>query len=1002
MLNANGSYKNPLTKDIGPCLHILQLNIEGISRDKCEHLSRVATDNNIDLIALQETHITDDSQLPTRAKIPGYKLIAYITSQTYGSNVYIREDILEFKVTACSRLNNIETIGIEISGQNIICVYKPPNINWPNPPLPSICHPGVYIGDFNSHHTSWGYKNNNENGEILVNWSDQENLFLTYDAKDLKSFYSARWQNEYNPDLCFLTRDELDIPLQHTKKLLRHFPRTQHRPVLLKLGIQLPVIRSIQKPRWNFQKAKWDIYTAEVETHLRWIPPKLENYTRFVGVIMGAAKRNIPRGYRKEYIPCWNQETEKMYLEYQKTANPKLGQQILQAIANSRKEKWENTTKDLNFTTSSREAWSLLRKLGTANPTLTEKPKLRPSDIALHIKNRTEKVNVSQTAKNEIKAELKISSEGPEENPDFSSAFTDQELNEVIKNLKVRKAAGLDGIYPEFIKHLGPAGRKWLKVFYTDILQKGKVPQQFKIAQTLAILKPGKSSDDPSSYRPIALLSICYKLLERLIYNRIYDTIDNQLPPEQAGFRAKRSCCDQVLALTSFIEAGYQEGKKTSVAFIDLTAAYDTVWLDGLILKIRKTIRCAKITRLLENMLRNRYFKVTLGHTTSKSYTIKNGLPQGSVLAPLLFNLYISDLPDTTSHKFCYADDMAIATQTSSLEEGEKILSSDLCKLNNYYEKWRLCPNPNKTEVCAFHLSNSLANKTLNVMFREQPVKHNDFPKYLGISLDRSLTYKKHLEITSQKLKTRVSLIKKIAGTNWGAQASTLRTATQSLVYSTAEYCSPVWARSHHTKKVDVLLNEAMRTISGTVKSTPIPLLHALSGIPPPELRRQQATVREWNKIKNSTAFKDLPIHRLLENPPCIRLKSRQPIWEDPIIKSDQLFDLKDAWKSKWTSSDNLGIMTNLDPTAPLHGTHLSRRMWCKLNRIRTGHGRCKASLHKWGFIDSPECDCGAPEQTIKHIVIDCPLRKFPGNWDDFLTATPDALNWIASLDVDL
>ena len=100
------------------------------------------------------------------------------------------------------------------------------------------------------------------------------------------------------------------------------------------------------------------------------------------------------------------------------------------------------------------------------------------------------------------------------------------------------------------------------------------------------MLKPGKEADRADSYRPIALLSVIYKLLERLIYNRIFPILKDKIPVEQAGFRPGRNCCDQVLSLTSFIENGFDKNEKTSAAFVDLSAAYDTVWRKGLLWKL--------------------------------------------------------------------------------------------------------------------------------------------------------------------------------------------------------------------------------------------------------------------------------------------------------------------------------------------------------------------------------------------------------------------------------
>jgi hypothetical protein len=192
------------------------------------------------------------------------------------------------------------------------------------------------------------------------------------------------------------------------------------------------------------------------------------------------------------------------------------------------------------------------------------------------------------------------------------------ELETALLSVKPGKAAGLDGVYPEFIKNSGRKTKEWLVRLFNDILTTGKLPKLFKQAKIIAILKPGKDGTDASHYRPISLLSVVYKILERLILQRIHPLIDAAVPVSQAGFRKNRSCTEQVMAVTSNIEAGFERKLKTGTIFIDLTAAYDTVWRDGLMLKFMRVVSCSKISRLLNNMLSNRYFQVFLGDKSSR------------------------------------------------------------------------------------------------------------------------------------------------------------------------------------------------------------------------------------------------------------------------------------------------------------------------------------------------------------------------------------------------
>lgn len=124
----------------------------------------------------------------------------------------------------------------------------------------------------------------------------------------------------------------------------------------MNIGIQIPVVKSLPKPRWNFNKANWNGFSKQLDDCIRWISPEAKNYNRFTGLLTRIAKKHIPRGYRKEYIPGWSQESEDLYNEYQETNGNLLADELLSSLSKNRREKWIKTVENIDFKKSSRNA----------------------------------------------------------------------------------------------------------------------------------------------------------------------------------------------------------------------------------------------------------------------------------------------------------------------------------------------------------------------------------------------------------------------------------------------------------------------------------------------------------------------------------------------------------------------------------------------------------------------------------------------------------------------
>ena len=203
--------------------------------------------------------------------------------------------------------------------------------------------------------------------------------------------------------------------------------------------------------------------------------------------------------------------------------------------------------------------------------------------------------------------------------------------------------------------------RSWLRDFLSSCLRRLKISKIGRRALVVAIPKPGKPVGDPKSYQTISFLCVPYKILERFIYACVEPLVDPLLPKEQAGFRCGKSTVDQVVLLTQNIEDTFEAKNKAGTVFVDLTAAYDTVWHRGLTCKMLRLLPDKHMVRMIMELVRNQSFTLTTGDSKqSRLRRLRNGVPQGLVLAPLLFNIYTYDLPSMIFRKFAYADALAL------------------------------------------------------------------------------------------------------------------------------------------------------------------------------------------------------------------------------------------------------------------------------------------------------------------------------------------------------
>ena len=296
----------------------------------------------------------------------------------------------------------------------------------------------------------------------------------------------------------------------------------------------------------------------------------------------------------------------------------------------------------------------------------------------------------------------------------FCSPFSRRELRHALAKLKPGKSPGPDMVSNDMLRQLSVTGERELLHILNRSWAEGTVPANWRAADIVAIPQKGKSPALQSSYRPISLLNTISKLAERLVQNRLQHWLDRhrKLNPNQAGFRKGHSTADQLFRVTQSVFDAFEQPKhhRTILVLLDFAKAYDRVWREGLFHKMEKmgTPGCA--TRWVKALLTDRRARVRWGSARPSQRIFQERLPQGSVMAPLLWLIYCNDLDDDLSGdvtRSLYADDTALLATERSLQACADRLQPDLDRVARWLERWKVEASPNKCVFTTFSLDTS-------------------------------------------------------------------------------------------------------------------------------------------------------------------------------------------------------------------------------------------------------------------------------------------------------
>ncbi|GFW94104.1 RNA-directed DNA polymerase from mobile element jockey [Trichonephila clavipes] len=291
-----------------------------------------------------------------------------------------------------------------------------------------------------------------------------------------------------------------------------------------------------------------------------------------------------------------------------------------------------------------------------------------------------------------------------------------------------------------------------------------------------------------------------FKLAERLILSRLNDFLATNkiLISQQHGFRPQLSTSHQLLRVVEYAKSGFKEKKCTGAVFLDIQKAFDRVWHTGLLYKLIKINAPPQLILIIKSFLNNRSFAVRVNDTHSSTKQIRAGAPQGALLSPTLFNIYVNDIPKTRQTTVClYADDTAILTQSTNKNCITHFLHKHLAELEDWYKKWKISINPGKTEAVFFSLGNS-TRKPPPIHVQNHPVPWSRSVNYLGVTLDEHLSFKDHLIKINNKFRALACLYYPYFTRNSPLSIKNRLLIYTSILRPVLLYASPVWG--HATK----------------------------------------------------------------------------------------------------------------------------------------------------------------------------------------------------------
>ena len=847
---------------------IVQWNIRSFPHNKPFILSALSS-LAPDVLCLQETWTTPSSSL----SLPGFQLASrYDRPGNPGGGVAIfcANSTPTSPLTLSTPLE-ATAVRLHLPSRTltVVSLYLPPQlaldslISDLSSLVSSLPSPFLICTDANAHHTSWGSPSSDSRGNLLVDWLAEGNLALlntgqptylsstgTYTHIDLSitsTSFSPSFTWQVNPT-CF---------------------HSDHFPLLIDTGFSHHQTFP-RPPHYVLTKANWTKFQEKISLPSTFVSPS-DTCHQLEQALLHSASQSIPLSathVKPSFCKGWwnpsctqalrsknqalssykrNRGDISLWVEYKRRKAI-----FRHTVLSAKKDNWSTFVSSISADTPSSVIWKKI-KLLSSNATSSAAIVLQTDDNFVADPVAVANLLASDfTSRGSVALTPDVSHSHLTDAPSFTHSptpwynapFTFIELSRAL-SLCRPTSPGPDGIPYAFLQHLSPSQLAHLLCIFNYFWSTG-LPSQWKSSIVIPILKPGKPSTNPSSYRPIALTNCLCKLMERLVTLRLQTHLElhNIINPNQSGFRKGHSTLDSLCRFEDSIRSNLIQGNTTLALFLDISQAFDSVWHPGLLSRLRDIGLRGNLPCFISNFLNNRSISVRLRQgATSSAYPTSSGVPQGSVISPILFLLMINDIlhpaPPSIYYSL-YADDCAVWASDYSPTVCITHIQSALNNIEAWSGRTGLTLSPSKSKAMFFSRRRNLPLAT-PLTLASSPLTYVSQFRFLGLLFDSHLTWRPHCMALRERCAKDLRLLRIVSSRGWGADSVTLRSLYISLIRSKLQYGSLLFHTSARTtlEILDRIQYAAARIILGVLQCTPVFLLESASYLMPLTFCRQ-------------------------------------------------------------------------------------------------------------------------------------------------------------------